>query len=225
MSRPEPVAARFSFSAERKPVEVRLRHFLVAGTVMTGRVEPGNRVWVHVPGGATEADVVEIQRDGVPVSEARMGQTVGLMLRGGRSLVRITPGTGISDSPNYWLPPPPVDEPVRQEYSGPEALEWLRGNPGESAFASNRFGDTAEAIRFVESLYEAGATRVIINDKNIQDDGDELYADALVVYLPTEQFAYYRVIALCRPEVDREGGLTSDPSEWEELETVSLWWD
>jgi hypothetical protein len=216
-----PIAPRFTFSAERKVVEVRLRHFLVTGLVATG-----SRVWVHVPGGATEADVVEIQQDGKPIPEARMGQTVGLLLRGGRSLVRIGTGTGISDSPNYWHQPPPPDEPRRGGYSGPEALEWLRQNPNESALASNRFGDTAEAIRFVESLYAAGAKRVIVNDENIVDEGGgDLYADALVVYMPTDPAAHDRVVVICRREIDREEGTTSELSDWGEMEEVFLWWD
>jgi hypothetical protein len=221
-----PVGPRFVFTAERGVVEVRLRHFLAMGSMVSGRVAAGSRVWVHVPGGATEADVVEIQQEGVPVSEARMGQHIGLMLKGGRSLRHIAAGTGISDNPNYWMPPPPPDEPVRRDFHGPEALKWLRQNSSDGALAANRFADTADAIRFVESLYAAGATHVLVNDENIVDEGDgEFYADALVVYLPTDPVAHARVAALCRREADRETGITSAKSEWEAAENVFLWWD
>jgi hypothetical protein len=192
-----PITPRFRFSAERRVAEPSLRHYLAIGSVFSGMVKTGSRVWVHVMGGAVEADVVEIQQDGTPVPEARMGQQVGLLLRGGRTLRHIAAGTGISDSPNYWFTPPPADEPVHQVYAGPEALQWLRQNAGEAPLASNRFRDTAAAIGFVESLYAAGATNVIVNQENIVDEGDgDLYADALVVYLPTEPAAYRRVVAV-----------------------------
>jgi hypothetical protein len=45
---------------------------------------------------------------------------------------------------------------------GPEALEWLRKNKNISALASNRFGPTEEAVKFVEELYALGAEKVII---------------------------------------------------------------
>lgn len=192
---------------------------------MAGRVVAGSRVWVHVPGGATEADVIEIQQEGNVVAEARMGHRVGLLLKGGRSLTRIAAGTGISDSPNYWQTPPPADEPVHQDYHGPEALQWLRDNPGESVLASNRFGNTAEAIRFVEALYAAGATKVIVNDEDVVDEGGELYTDALVVYLPGDPAAHDRVVILCRQEIDREAGRSSEIEDWGEVEVVRLWWD
>jgi len=51
------------------------------------------------------------------------------------------------------------------------------------------------------------------------------YADALVVYLPTDSAAHDRVVAICRREIDREAGETSELSDWGELEEVFLWWD
>jgi hypothetical protein len=149
------------------------------------------------------------------------------LLRGGRSLTRITPGTYIADSPNYLSAPPrPRDEPRTKHYAGPEALAWLRENPNESALASNRFGDSVAAIAFVQSLYTAGATSVIINAENIVDEGGgDLYADALVVYLPEDHATYDRVIAICHQEADRETGEITDSSEWQDLTEVFLWWD
>lgn len=223
-----PVLPTFAFRAERAVVEVRLRHFLVEGEMAAGVVNSGSRVWVHVPGGSTEADLVEIVSDGVPVPQARAGQRVGLQLRGGRSLSRITAGTGISDSPNYVDPPPPqTTAPSWQDYEGPEALDWLRTAPNadDNAFASNRFGDTATAIRFVEALYAAGAPRVIVNQENIVDEGGDLYADALVVLLPQDPVARSRVVEICKRESDREAGSASNDGEWTNLECVFLWWD
>jgi hypothetical protein len=224
-----PIVPTFSFRAERPAVEVRLRHFMARGQVVAGVVRSGAQVWVHVPGGATEAVVVEIVCDGHSVPEASAGQLVRLLLRGGRTLTRITAGTGISDSPNYIDPPPPQEaERTWQDYDGPEALEWLRTAPNgdDNAFASNRFQGTENAIRFVEALYAAGAARVIVNQENIVDEGGgDLYADALVVLLPQDPAAYSRVVELCKQESDREEGSVSSDAEWENVECVFLWWD
>ncbi len=43
-----------------------------------------------------------------------------------------------------------------------EALEWLKSNNNPSAFATNRFGETINAIYFVEKLYELGARKVSV---------------------------------------------------------------
>ena len=99
-------------------------------------------------------------------------------------------------------------------------------NGDDNAFASNRFGDTANAIRFVEALYAAGAERVIVNQENIVDDGGgDLYADALVVLLPKDAAAYSRIVKICKQESDREEASVSDDADWENLECVFLWWD
>jgi hypothetical protein len=227
-NRPSPVAPTFRLFAERKVVEVRLKHYLAQGQVMSGLVRSGTRVWVHVPGGAVEADVVEMTVDGQPVPEARMGQVVALLLCGGRTLRHITVGTGISDSPNYFHEPPPQEvELTWQDYKGPEALEWLRTAPNadDDAFASNRFHGTPNAIRFVESLYAAGAVQVIVNQENIADEGGDLYADALVVLLPQDAAARSRVVKICKQESDREMGEVSSEAEWETGDCVFLWWD
>ncbi len=224
-----PIAPTFAFRADRKIVEVRLRHFLAQGQMVRGTVKGGAHVWVHVPGGATEAEVVEITANGQPVPEARAGQLVGLLLRGGRSLTRIAAGTGISDSPNYIdPPPPPTPDPTWKDYEGPEALEWLRTAPNgdDNAFASNRFQGTDNAIRFVESLYAAGAERVIINQDNIVDEGGgDFYADALVVLFPRDPAARARVVKICKQEADREDGEESSAADWEEGDCAFLWWD
>lgn len=223
------IAPTFTFRAEREVVEPKLRHFLAKGQIVRGAVKSGARVWVHVPGGATEADIVEIVVDGKPVPDAKSGQLVSLLLRGGRSLRWINAGTGISDSPNYIDPPPPQDvELTWKDYSGPEALEWLRTAPNgdDNAFASNRFQGTENAIHFVESVYAAGAARVIINQDNIVDEGGgDLYADALVVLFPEDPAARARVVKICKEESDREQGEVSSAADWANSDSVFLWWD
>jgi len=106
----------------------------------------------------------------------------------------------------------------------PEAREWLGNNGHPAPFASNRF-DAIGAKRFVESLYDAGATRVVIC--NIVDDEIEMaeggpYADALVVRLPDDPKQRERVLAITNPEAVREGfGPDDDVGQ----KTVYLWWD
>jgi len=109
------------------------------------------------------------------------------------------------------------------EYTqGPEALSWLRKSRNESALASNRFLETRNAIRFVQQLYSAGAVRVIVPAATIQNDGEETYADALVVTLPTDPAKRQSVWKLCEQELRREGW---KPAEQSNEERVLLWWD
>jgi hypothetical protein len=105
---------------------------------------------------------------------------------------------------------------------GPEALSWLRKNDSESALASNRFGETRDAIIFVQELYRAGAPRVVVPAEAIQKDDVETYADALVVTLPEDAAKRARVWELCARELERMGERA--PSETKER-YVFLWWD
>jgi hypothetical protein len=120
-------------------------------------------------------------------------------------------------------PAPPVPDQTGISASGPEALTWLRNSDNESALASNRFGDTQTAIRFVEHLYAAGAQRVLIPEDSIQDDGDQLvYADALVVVLPPELSKRQALFHMC----DREwAGRDADLPAAEDQDSIFLWWD
>jgi hypothetical protein len=112
--------------------------------------------------------------------------------------------------------------------TGPEALAWLRENKNESALASNRFGETRHAVRFVEELYASGARLVIVPDDTINSDADTVggeggpYADALLVNLPADEDKRRAVIAICQRELKREGfkleeGMSNDQ--------IYLWWD
>jgi hypothetical protein len=109
------------------------------------------------------------------------------------------------------------------EYSqGPEALSWLRENGSESALASNRFGETQNAVEFVQQLYRAGATRVIIPLAAIQSDEAETYADAVVVSLPPDSAKRDGVWRLCAEELRRIG---EDPDDSPDDDLVLLWCD
>jgi hypothetical protein len=109
------------------------------------------------------------------------------------------------------------------EYTqGPEALKWLRKNDGESALASNRFGETRDAMQFVEQLYRAGAARVVVPLPAIRSDEVETYADSLVVTLPTDPAKRDRVWKLCAQELQRAG---EKPGDKPTGDHVLLWWD
>jgi hypothetical protein len=135
-----------------------------------------------------------------------VGLFAGLLLLG------LTYVEGIEE--NYELP---------AEYTqGPEALNWLRKNESESALASNRFGETRNAIQFVQQLYHAGAARVIIPLATIQSDEFETYADSVVVSLPSDPVKRDRVWRLCAEELKRAG---ENPPDSPDEDPVLLWWD
>src|SRR5262245_11657656 len=109
------------------------------------------------------------------------------------------------------------------EYTqGPEARQWLQNNKSDSALASNRFGETRNALEFVKQLYQAGATKVIVPLGMIQADEVESYADGLVVTLPTDPDKRQRVWKLCVEELRREG---DRPPATAPADNVLLWWD
>ena len=70
-----------------------------------------------------------------------------------------------------------------------EALAWLRKEVGGKTtrwlgrFRNARDGAKSQATKFVEELYRAGATKVIVPDVYRNKAGDE-FADALLVRLP-----------------------------------------
>jgi hypothetical protein len=68
-----------------------------------------------------------------------------------------------------------------------EAREGLQGRRTPSALATNRFGTTADASRFVEQLYAEGASCVIVDHVTtlLHDEG-EPYADELIVVFPDD---------------------------------------
>ena len=123
----------------------------------------------------------------------------------------------------YYIEGIEENQELPAEYTqGPEALKWLRKNDSESALASNRFGDTRDAIQFVQQLYNAGAARVIIPLAAIQKDDVETYADSVVVTLPSDPIKRDRVWKLCAQELKRAG---AKPADSDRQDHVLLWWD
>lgn len=113
-------------------------------------------------------------------------------------------------------------------HRGPEALQWLNATNNPAALASNRFDNTADAIEFVENLYELGATKVTIseaciyNSQEVIDEEGGPWADGLVVELPIESDKRDAVTAVLRKEAIAEGVPDHDPPY---DNRVFVWWD
>ena len=90
-----------------------------------------------------------------------------------------------------------------------EALEWLRHNKNPSALASDRFGETANAIKFVEKLYELGALKVNVigildEPERIEEEGGP-YATALIADLPQDSENRDKLIEFYKKEMEEQG--------------------
>jgi hypothetical protein len=137
----------------------------------------------------------------------------------------------VKDSSDCDLPPH-EDPPYHRDLllpricheHGPEALEWLRANPNPSLLATNRFSAPDEAVTFVEALYAAGATSVVIgNILMLPNDRWAPYADMLLVDLPADHAQRREVFDLVetigRPDDEDEPLIDYGQS------TIRLWWD
>jgi hypothetical protein len=111
--------------------------------------------------------------------------------------------------------------PAADSYSGLEARRWLLRNRHEAPLAVNHFGSAAVARRFVDELYAAGATRVLVPEDHIRDrDDGGPYADALVVFLPAATDARASVCRRCQRELDQP-----EPFDANDPNPLFLWWD
>jgi hypothetical protein len=111
--------------------------------------------------------------------------------------------------------------PAPDFYSGPEARRWLRRNGNPAPLGANHFPGATAARSFVEELYAAGATRVMVPEDHIQKDDDGgPYADALVVFLPAAADARETVCQRCQRELD-----DPEPFDVNDLNPIFLWWD
>lgn len=137
------------------------------------------------------------------------------------------------DFPDYVMPAP-ADPPYnrdcllpRPNYElGPEARAWLTANGSASALATNRFGNTENALRFVEQLYAAGASDVTIGGVTLlPNHGWSPYADTLIVELPASREQRHTIFELMesvgRPDEHERFGPLTDSGQ----ERIRLWWD
>ena len=99
-----------------------------------------------------------------------------------------------------------------------EALAWLRKEVGGKAnhslgrFKNARDGAQSQAAKFVEGLYRAGATKVIVPDVYRNKVGDE-FADALLVRLPKAAQKRKAIRAACAQLKRRGLGAVQPDSE------------
>jgi hypothetical protein len=135
------------------------------------------------------------------------------------------------DDPDFAIPPhedPPYnrDALLPCAHGGkPDAAAWLRANWSASAFATNRFGTTKQALEFVEQLHAAGATGVWIDNIMMLPNHDWTpYADALLVEVPEDPARRHELFEFMehvgRPDEDA-GEVLTDHGQKE----VRLWWD
>ena len=108
-----------------------------------------------------------------------------------------------------------------------EASAWLRANWNERAFAANRFGTTANAIKFVDELYASGAIEICVdNVVMLPNDDWTPYADTLLVRMPEDHQQRSAIFELMKHigKPDDDGGddhLLIDLGQ----KDVRLWWD
>jgi hypothetical protein len=107
-----------------------------------------------------------------------------------------------------------------------EAREWLTQNANPFAFAVNHFQQTANALRFVNELYRAGAFEVIVDNIQYEDQIDRggPSSDTLIVRMPREATTRAAVLEVINKDAHDLGvadGLFRDTGQSE----VHLWWD
>jgi hypothetical protein len=107
-----------------------------------------------------------------------------------------------------------------------EARAWLNQNKNDAPLASNRFESKAEALEFVNKLYESGAKKVYVT--NVSYDQYEMkeyggpYADSLIVELPKDKDKRAKLFAIHAAEVLEEG---FSPERDRGQSTLFFWWD
>ena len=102
----------------------------------------------------------------------------------------------------------------------------MAANWSASALATNRFGDTENARRFIEQLYAAGAPDVTIDGVMVLPNHDWMpYADTLIVELPASQEQRHTIFEVMesvgRPDEHDTLGPRLDSGH----ERIRLWWD
>jgi len=102
----------------------------------------------------------------------------------------------------------------------PEARLWLSQPDVPVRLAPDRFSDNAEALEFVEYLYSLGAVTVRVDWNHIGDKG---YAPRLIVELPSDVAARYRLYELLEDELAERQNLDLEP--YIESETLIFSWE
>lgn len=112
-----------------------------------------------------------------------------------------------------------------------EAIFWLTNNSNPTPLATNRFGPTSEAIKFVKELYSLGAEKVYIKKESILDEESRIkkeggpYADTLTVILPKEKEKRKKLLSIYKRELENEGLLESQEVKDNGMRALEFWWD
>ena len=96
---------------------------------------------------------------------------------------------------------------VLEKLTHAEAREWLTGPPGKRAERRSlaRFSTVSSALRFVDGLYNAGATSVMVA-AIYPGRKPGLFADWLLVRLPKAEAKRKRLRRICQDFCRRRGG-------------------
>ena len=110
-----------------------------------------------------------------------------------------------------------------------EALNWLKNNNNPSALASNRFGETINAIKFVEKLYELGAVKVSVTGiwdepERIEEEGGP-YGSTLIVELPQDKNKREKILEVYNEEIEENDLNDGEESEGLSKDILAFWWD
>jgi hypothetical protein len=112
---------------------------------------------------------------------------------------------------------------VSESSNALEARAWLRSNSNSSALATNKFDNTARALAFVDGLYAAGATEVLIDnifEEHIAREGGP-YADSLIIRFGRDSLAGHRLLKICEHAIGGEADGRVDHG----VDEIRIWWD
>jgi hypothetical protein len=112
---------------------------------------------------------------------------------------------------------------MREPFRNPEARAWLSSNANPSALATNKFGETARALAFVDALYAAGATEVLIDnifEEHAAREGGP-YADSLIIRVGRGSVAGHRLLKICEHAIEGEADGRVD----HHVDEIRIWWD
>ena len=102
-----------------------------------------------------------------------------------------------------------------------EALEFLDKYKGKtSGIAFNRFSSKEKAVQFVNSLYEAGATKI----EAIDIDSAKHYTDTIEVQMPIETNKRKKIFEVYNNEIlkeDKRNKIEEDMGQ----KVLIIWWD
>jgi len=116
-----------------------------------------------------------------------------------------------------------------EEFHTYEALNWLVNNKNPSALASDRFGETINAINFVKKLYDNGAVEVnVINildeEERIQEEGGP-YATTLLVKFPKGNNKREKLLQIYKEEVEKHSLNEGEELDGWNNDILGFWWD